>query len=151
MRYLSRDTLIYRPDGMEAITLCQLDDVMEALVDVTPSVQVQREAIIGSDWMHQAARGNASLQMGCTVMRQFATAAHARAWGLMLMEQMTLHPEGRLLWLSCYHGSRPQLERDYHATVDSVRPIPRTSDYDTDGVHAWIAVEIKLTLTGDIN
>ena len=44
------------------IVLCQYDDVMAELVEVKPSVQLQREFVIGSPWMHQASRGNASLQ-----------------------------------------------------------------------------------------
>ncbi len=52
--------VIYRPDGLQDIVLCQYDDVMEELVTVKPSVQFQREPVIGSPWMHQAARGNAS-------------------------------------------------------------------------------------------
>lgn len=64
--YRSQDTVIYRPigdDAPEAVALCSYGDVMVSLVDVAPSVQVQREAVIGSRWMHQAARGNAGLQM----------------------------------------------------------------------------------------
>ena len=47
MHYLSLDTVIYRPDGLRDIVLCQYDDVMEELVTVKPSVQIQREAVIG--------------------------------------------------------------------------------------------------------
>lgn len=60
MHYLSLDTVIYRPDGLRDIVLCQYDDVMAELVEVKPSVQLQREFVIGSPWMHQASRGNAS-------------------------------------------------------------------------------------------
>lgn len=69
MHYLSLDTVIYRPAGLQDIVLCQYDDVMAELVSVKPSIQIQREGVIGSPWMHQAARGNASLQMTLTVVR----------------------------------------------------------------------------------
>ena len=94
MHYLSLDTVIYRPDGLRDIVLCQYDDVMAELVEVKPSVQLQREFVIGSPWMHQASRGNASLQMSFTVVRAFTTFGRARAWGLDLQETLTLHPEG---------------------------------------------------------
>ena len=54
--YRSQDTVIYRPigdDAPEAVALCSYGDVMPSLVTVFPSVQVQREAVIGSRWMHQ--------------------------------------------------------------------------------------------------
>lgn len=98
MHYLSLDTVIYRPDGLQDIVLCQYDDVMEELVTVKPSVQFQREGVIGSPWMHQAARGNASLQMSFTLVRAFVTFARAHAWGLDLQEALTLHPEGVVTW-----------------------------------------------------
>ena len=47
MHYLSLDTVIYRPDGLRDIVLCQYDDVMAELVEVKPSVQLQREFVIG--------------------------------------------------------------------------------------------------------
>lgn len=34
MHYLSLDTVIYRPDGLRDIVLCQYDDVMAELVEV---------------------------------------------------------------------------------------------------------------------
>ena len=74
--YRSQDTVIYRPigdDAPEAVALCSYGDVMVSLVDVVPSVQVQREAVIGSRWMHQAARGNAGLQMSFSLARAFST------------------------------------------------------------------------------
>mgnify|MGYP006923590514 FL=1 len=45
--YRSQDTVIYRPigdDAPEAVALCSYGDVMVSLVDVAPSVQVQRVA-----------------------------------------------------------------------------------------------------------
>ena len=126
MHYLSLDTVIYRPDGLRDIVLCQYDDVMEELVTVKPSVQIQREAVIGSPWMHQAARGNASLQMSFTLVRAFTTFARAHAWGLDLQEALTLHPEGVVTWLSCYYQGRPGRTRTYHATVDLAQPLPLT-------------------------
>lgn len=96
MHYLSLDTVIYRPDGLRDIVLCQYDDVMEELVTVKPSVQIQREAVIASPWMHQAARGNASLQMSFTLVRAFTTFARAHAWGLDLQEALTCT---RRVWL----------------------------------------------------
>ena len=130
MHYLSLDTVIYRPDGLRDIVLCQYDDVMEELVTVKPSVQIQREAVIASPWMHQAARGNASLQMSFTLVRAFTTFARAHAWGLDLQEALTLHPEGVVTWLSCYYQGRPGRVRTYHATVDLAQPLPLTSDHD---------------------
>lgn len=106
MHYLSLDTVIYRPAGLQDIVLCQYDDVMAELVSVKPSIQIQREGVIGSPWMHQAARGNASLQMTLTVVRAWATFARAQAWGLDLQETLTLHPEGTVTWLSCNHLSQ---------------------------------------------
>ena len=44
MAYESTDTVIYRPDGLDAVTLCKQGDLMAAPVDVTASVQVQRTA-----------------------------------------------------------------------------------------------------------
>lgn len=169
MYYLSRDTVIYRPSGQGDIVLCQHDDVMEALVDVKSSVQVQREPIIGSPWMYQVARGNASLQMTFTVVRAFTTFARARAWVLDLQETITLHPEGVITWLSCYHQGIAQRTRSYHATVDDIHPHPITTDHDLgpDGPSlgrrpedirlpdesgkAWVSVDITITLTGDIS
>ena len=153
MHYLSLDTVIYRPDGLRDIVLCQYDDVMAELVEVKPSVQIQRESVIGSPWMHQAARGNASLQMSFTVVRAFTTFGRARAWGLDLQETLT----------------RPGRTRSYHATVDLAQPLPLTSDHDlgADGPSmgrrpedirlpgmegkAWAALQVSLTLTGDIS
>lgn len=169
MHYLSLDTVIYRPDGLRDIVLCQYDDVMAELVEVKPSVQLQREFVIGSPWMHQAARGNASLQMSFTVVRAFTTFGRARAWGLDLQETLTLHPEGAVTWLSCYFRGRPGRTRTYHATVDLAQPLPLTSDHDlgADGPSmgrrpedirlpgmegkAWAALQVSLTLTGDIS
>lgn len=169
MHYLSLDTVIYRPAGLQDIVLCQYDDVMAELVSVKPSIQIQREGVIGSPWMHQAARSNASLQMTLTVVRAWATFARAQAWGLDLQETLTLHPEGTVTWLSCYHQRRPSRTRTYHATVDLVQPLPLTSDHDlgpdgprlgrrpedirlpdTEG-KAWAAVQLSLTLTGEIS
>ena len=169
MHYLSLDTVIYRPDGLRDIVLCQYDDVMEELVTVKPSVQIQREAVIGSPWMHQAARGNASLQMSFTLVRAFTTFARAHAWGLDLQEALTLHPEGVVTWLSCYYQGRPGRTRTYHATVDLAQPLPLTSDHDLgpDGPRlgsrpedirlpdaegkVWAALQVSLTLTRDIS
>ena len=95
--YRSQDTVIYRPigdDAPEAVALCSYGDVMPSLVTVVPSVQVQREAVIGSRWMHQAARGNAGLQMSFSLARAFSTYAAARAWGLDIAELLALYPEG---------------------------------------------------------
>lgn len=169
MYYLSQDTVIYRPSGLQDIVLCQYDDIMEELVGVQPSVQHQREPVIGSPWMHQAARGNASLQMTFTVIRAMATFARARAWSLDVQEQLTLYPEGVITWMTAYHKGRPQRTRTYHATVDEVHPHPLTSEHDLgiDGPSMgrrpqdiripdeegkrWVAVQISLTLTGDIS
>lgn len=169
MHYLSIDTVIYRPDGRQDIVLCQCDDIMEELVDVKPSVQVQREAVIGSPWLHQAARGNASLQMTLTVVRAWATFGRARSWGLDIQETLTLHPEGVLTWMTSYHQRRPGRTRTYRATVDLAQPLPLTSDHDlgpdgprlgrrpedmrlpdTEG-KVWAALQLSLTLTGEIS
>ena len=40
MVYESTDTVIYRPDGLDAVTLCKPRDIMVAPVDVTASSQV---------------------------------------------------------------------------------------------------------------
>lgn len=169
MHYLSLDTVIYRPDGLRDIVLCQYDDVMAELVEIKPSVQIQRESVIGSPWMHQAARGNASLQMSFTVVRAFTTFGRARAWGLDLQETLTLHPEGVVTWLSCYYRGRPGRTRTYHATVDLAQPLPLTSEHDLGPAapslgrrpedirlpgmegKAWAALQVSLTLTGDIS
>ena len=58
---------------------------------VKPSVQLQREFVIGSPWMHQASRGNASLQMSFAVVRAFTTFGRARAWGLDLQAVSYTH------------------------------------------------------------
>ena len=63
MAYESTDTVIYRPDGLDAVTLCKQGDLMAAPVDVTASVQVQRDGVLGSSWMLQRARGNALMQL----------------------------------------------------------------------------------------
>lgn len=155
MVYESTDTVIYRPSGRDAVTLCKPGDIMVALVDVTSSVQVQRDAVLGSSWMLQRARGNALMQLSFTVAHPFPTAAAARAWGLDVQEMFTLHPLGRVTWLTCYHGGRPQRVREYTATVDPPHPFPLTSDYwygfDEARGAAWQAVEFKFALTGDIN
>ena len=57
MHYLSLDTVIYRPDGLRDIVLCQYDDVMAELVEVKPSVQIQRESVIGSPWHAPGGKG----------------------------------------------------------------------------------------------
>ena len=67
MAYESTDTVIYRPDGLDAVTLCKQGDLMAAPVDVTASVQVQRDGVLGSSWMRQRARGNALMQLSFTV------------------------------------------------------------------------------------
>lgn len=152
--YRSQDTVIYRPigdDAPEAVALCHYQDVMASLVDVTPSVQIQREAVIGSSWMHQAARGNAALQMTLAVARGFATPAAARAWGLDAVELLTLHPEGMITWMTAYHQGIPQRVRDYHATLDGAHAHPLTGErwYGADA--AWCVLELQFTLTGDID
>lgn len=152
--YLSQDTVIYRPtgdDAPEAVALCKYRDVMISLVDVVPSVQVQREPVIGSRWMHQAARGNAALQMTMAVARPFGTPAAARAWGLDAVELLTLHPEGMITWMTAYHDGQPQRIREYHATLDSAHALPLTGErwYGADA--AWCVLELQLTLTGDIS
>ena len=78
MAYESTDTVIYRPDGLDAVTLCKQGDLMAAPVDVTASVQVQRDGVLGSSWMLQRARGNALLQLSFTVAHPFPTAAASR-------------------------------------------------------------------------
>lgn len=151
--YRSQDTVIYRPigdDAPEAVALCSYGDVMVALVDVVPSVQVQREPVIGSRWMHQAARGNAALQMTMSVARAFATPAAARAWGLDAVEILTLYPEGMITWMTAYHDGRPQRIREYHATLDSAHALPLTGER-WYGAGAWCVLEMQLTLTGDIS
>lgn len=154
MVYESTDTVIYRPDDLDAVTLCKAGDIMEALVDVTASVQVQRDAVLDSPWMLQRARGNALMQMSLTVAHAFPSAAAARAWGLDVQEMFTLRPLGRVTWLTCYYQGRPQRVREYTATVDPPHPFPLTSDHwygvDKQGA-AWQAVEFKFTLTGEIS
>ena len=73
MAYESTDTVIYRPDGLDAVTLCKQGDLMAAPVDVTASVQVQRDGVLGSSWMLQRARGNALMQLSFTVAHPFPT------------------------------------------------------------------------------
>ena len=136
--YRSQDTVIYRPigdDAPEAVALCSYGDVMVSLVDVVPSVQVQRETVIGSRWMHQAARGNP---------------AAARAWGMDAVEILTLYPEGMITWMTAYHDGRPQRIREYHATLDSAHALPLTGER-WYGAGAWCVLEMQLTLTGDIS
>lgn len=154
MVYESTDTVIYRPDGLDAVTLCKAGDIMEALVDVTASVQVQRDAVLNSPWMLQRARGNALMQMSLTVAHAFPSTAAAKAWGLDVQEMFTLHPLGRVTWLTCYYQGRPQRVREYTATVDPPHPFPLTGDHwygeDKQGA-AWQAVEFKFALTGEIS
>lgn len=167
MHYLSLDTIIYRPEGGGDLVLCQYDDVMAQLVEIKPSVQVQRDAVIGSPWMIQGGRGNSALQMTFTVVRAFVSAGRARGWGLDLQEQLILHPAGTVRWLTSYYQGRAGRERIYYATVDGCRPLPLTSEHDLGaagpsmgqraddvllpgGGRAWVAVEFSLTLTGDV-
>jgi hypothetical protein len=152
--YRSQDTVIYRPigdDPPEAVALCSYGDVMVSLVDVAPSVQVQREAVIGSRWMHQAARGNAGLQMSFSLARAFCTYAAARAWGLDIAELLALYPEGMVTWMTAYHAGIPQRTRDYRATLDHVQPLPPTNDQRYGAAAFWGVLEIQLFLTGDID
>lgn len=155
MAYESTDTVIYRPDGLDAVTLCQVGDIMVVPVDPTASVQVQRDGVLGSAWMLQRSRGNALMQLSFTVAHPFPTAAAARAWGLDVQEMFTLHPLGRITWLTCYFQGRPQRVREYTATVDPPHPFPLTSDhwygFDEARGAAWQAVEFKFALTGDID
>ena len=114
--YRSQDTVIYRPIGdgaPEAVALCSYGDVMVSLVDVVPSVQVQRETVIGSRWMHQAARGNAGFQMSFSLARAFDSYAAARAWGLDAAELLAMYPEGMVTWMtvSYTHLTLPTTER----------------------------------------
>lgn len=124
---------------------------MVSLVDVAPSVQVQREAVIGSRWMHQAARGNAGLQMSFSLARAFSTYAAARAWGLDIAELLALYPEGMVTWMTAYHAGIPQRTRDYRATLDHVQPLPPTNDQRYGAAAFWGVLEIQLFLTGDID
>lgn len=152
--YRSQDTVIYRPIGdnaPEAVSLCDYGAVMVALVDVVPSVQVQREAVIGSRWMHQAARGNASMQMSLSVARPYVTAAAARAWGLDSVELLTLHPEGMITWMTAYHHGISQRIREYHATLDSAHALPLTGERWYGPGVAWCVLEVNITLTGEIS
>ena len=152
--YRSQDTVIYRPigdDAPEAVALCSYGDVMPSLVTVVPSVQVQREAVIGSRWMHQAARGNAGLQMSFSLARAFSTYAAARAWGLDIAELLALYPEGMITWMTAYHAGIPQRTREYHATLDHVQPLPPTNDQRFGAAAFWGVLEIQLFLTGDID
>lgn len=107
--------------------------------------------------------------MSFTLVRAFTTFARAHAWGLDLQEALTLHPEGVVTWLSCYYQGRPGRTRTYHATVDLAQPLPLTSDHDLgpDGPRlgrrpedirlpdaegkVWAALQVSLTLTGDIS
>lgn len=153
MAYISQDTVLYRPLGdlaPEAVALCRYGDIMAALVDVTPTVQVQRDAVIGSRWIHQAARGNALIQMSWTVARAFETPAAARAWGLDMQELLIMHPEGTVTWLTAWYAGQAQRVREYHATVDAARPHPMTSE-QWYGHGAWCALDVTLTLSGDID
>lgn len=149
--YRSQDTVIYRPEGMEGVVLCREGEVMVSLVDVVPSVQVQREAVIGSRWQWQAARGNAVLQMSLAVARVFGTVAAARAWGLDLQELLAMNPEGTVLWETAFYDGVAQRERVYRATVDSVHARALTSDSWYGGDGAWCVVEMQFTLTGEID
>lgn len=152
--YRSQDTVIYRPtedDAPEAVALCNYGDLMVALVDVVPSVQVQREPVIGSRWMHQAARGNAGLQMSFSLARPFKTYAAARAWGLDAAELLTMYPEGMVTWMTAYHAGTPQRIREYHATLDNVHPVPTTNDQRYGIMAFWGVLELQLFLTGDID
>ena len=153
--YHSQDTVIYRPtgnDALEAVTLCKYLEKMASPVDVRPQVQVQREPVIGSSWMHQAARGNASFQMSFSVARAFPSTAAARAWGLDLSEMLALYPEGIITWLSCYYDGQPQRIREYHATLDNAyAPYITGERYFGDVLAAWQVVELQFTLTGDID
>lgn len=155
MVYESTDAVIYLPQGLAAVTLCKPRDIMVAPVDVTASVQVQRDGVLGSPWQLQRARGNALMQLSFTVAHPFQTPAAARAWGLDVQEMFTLHPLGRITWMTCYYQGRPQRVREYIATVDPPHPFPLTSDhwygFDAAKGAAWQAVEFKFTLTGEIN
>lgn len=152
--YRSQDTVIYRPigdDAPEAVALCSYGDVMVSLVDVVPSVQVQRETVIGSRWMHQAARGNAGFQMSFSLARAFDSYAAARAWGLDAAELLAMYPEGMVTWMTAYHSGIPQRTREYHATLDNVHPLPPTNDQRYGATAFWCVLEIQLFLTGDID
>lgn len=124
MAYESTDTVIYRPDGLDAVTLCKQGNLMAAPVDVTASVQVQRDGVLGSSWMLQRARGNALMQLSFTVAHPFPTAAAARAWGLDVQELFTLHPLGRVTWLTCYYQGRPPAREGIRRHGGPSPPVP---------------------------
>lgn len=153
--YRSQDTVIYRPigdDAPEAVALCSYGDVMPSLVTVVPSVQVQREAVIGSRWMHQAARGNAGLQMSFSPGAGFQHLRRRQGMGVGHSGIAGAVPRrGMVTWMTAYHAGIPQRTREYHATLDHVQPLPPTNDQRYGAAAFWSVLEIQLFLTGDID
>ena len=169
MHYLSLDTVIYRPAGLQDIVLCQYDDVMAGAGE---RQALHPDPARGCDWQPLDAPGRARQRLPADDPdggQGLGDVCPRPGMGLDLQETLTLHPEGTVTWLSCYHQRRPSRTRTYHATVDLVQPLPLTSDHDlgpdgprlgrrpedirlpdTEG-KAWAAVQLSLTLTGEIS
>lgn len=160
--YLAQCSLLYRPDGYTGDDLPIMDyqDIVTESLSWDPEVTMQRDAITGSSWIKQIARGNASIRMSVTVARSYDTREQAESAAYLAMRYLVDHPQGTLLYRYAYTGKPPVHTREdkWIATLDSIKPVPMTRETWFGIVHnynnallisraAWSAVTHQLTLT----
>lgn len=168
MPSIARQTAIYTAPGIMPVTLCRYwSSIMDAPLSIGGAPTIQRDAIIGREWLVQQARGNASLTLSMTVATCHDSAAQAEAAGEDVRLLLLTHPVGKLVVQSCYDQDVPLRVTEYVAGVDRVTAEPMSSDrWYGDRLHeltpdeealraliesqpgvAWLAVTYEMTLT----
>lgn len=168
MASIARQTVTYTAPGIMPVTLCRYGaSILDQALSLNGAGTIQRDAVIGRDWVVQAARGNGSLTMSLTVASCHDTAAQAEAAGEDIRLAMLLHPVGMLTIQSCYDQGLPLRVTEYVAGVDRVTVEAMSSDRwyglrlhdltpDEEALRdviaaqpgtAWVAISYEITLT----
>lgn len=153
MPYLSRHSLTYivpTPfSGVEHIKLLNYRDILAQAVTISGTPSVQRDALIGAQWVNQIARGNASLSLSFAVTTPHADVAAAQDWAEDIHQRLILCPVGALVMESRFIAGMPTRTKEYTAGINRVDIMPMTSDaaFPLSPDAAWITLSLDMTLS----
>lgn len=129
MSSIARQTITYSAQGIMPIVLCRYDDnILTSQITRSGTTTIQRSSILGSSWIDQQARGNASISMSLGVATCHNSPALAEAVGEDMQLILLSHPQGLLTIQSCFNNASPLRTTTYVAGIDSVTPEAISSD-----------------------
>lgn len=151
--YITRDA---RSGVIHKSMLCDFASLLTAPVDYSGESAIDTYEVVGSPWIRQRGRGNASVSLTLGVATIHASRLDAERYGEELPLYFLTHAIGTLLVeASPDSGGAPRLERRWQAACGKAYVLPMTLD-DYYGVRlnsaglpcaAWRTVEYEFTLT----